>query len=153
MYNPLCGLARDGLPIIALFALGTLVAALLRWPVPAVILLALTAFPSIFSAIPTGPRPPGRGWPWRRPTAWSVSSARRPIPCPASGPGRVHLHERLQRPCVNRSPVDATVTECAISGQIFFNASLDKASKDNERNILGLRDADGGHGAWSRSPA
>ncbi|HCR13683.1 MAG TPA: phosphatidylserine decarboxylase family protein, partial [Desulfovibrio sp.] len=44
MYNPIFGLARDGLPIIGLCALATLVAALLRWPVPAVALLLLTAF-------------------------------------------------------------------------------------------------------------
>ena len=48
---------------------------------------------------------------------------------------------------VNRSPVDATVTEVRYIPGKFFNASLDKASKDNERNILGLRDADGGQ--WS----
>ena len=48
---------------------------------------------------------------------------------------------------MNRSPVDATVTEVRYIPGKFFNASLDKASKDNERNILGLRDADGGQ--WS----
>lgn len=44
---------------------------------------------------------------------------------------------------VNRIPIDATVTRIAYIPGLFFNASLDKASEDNERNALCLTTADG----------
>lgn len=39
---------------------------------------------------------------------------------------------------VNRIPIDATVSKIAYIPGLFFNASLDKASEDNERNALCL---------------
>jgi phosphatidylserine decarboxylase len=44
---------------------------------------------------------------------------------------------------VNRVPADGTVTRIAYRHGRFFNASLDKASDDNERNGLAIRLADG----------
>ncbi|MFC0384830.1 phosphatidylserine decarboxylase [Muricoccus vinaceus] len=44
---------------------------------------------------------------------------------------------------VNRSPVDGTVTRVAYRHGAFVNASLDKASVDNERNALAIRMPDG----------
>ncbi len=44
---------------------------------------------------------------------------------------------------VNRIPVDAEITRIAYIPGLFFNASLDKASEDNERNALCLTTADG----------
>lgn len=44
---------------------------------------------------------------------------------------------------VNRMPADATVARIAYRHGAFLNASLDKASDDNERNALSLRMADG----------
>lgn len=44
---------------------------------------------------------------------------------------------------VNRSPALGEVTAVAYRPGKFFNASLDKASEDNERNSLRLRLADG----------
>ena len=44
---------------------------------------------------------------------------------------------------VNRAPADATVTRIAYRHGKFLNASLDKASTDNERNALGLLLPDG----------
>ncbi|MBU6499327.1 MAG: phosphatidylserine decarboxylase [Rhodospirillales bacterium] len=44
---------------------------------------------------------------------------------------------------VNRIPVDGTVTRIAYRHGKFLNASLDKASVDNERNALAIRLADG----------
>ncbi len=44
---------------------------------------------------------------------------------------------------VNRAPADATITAIAYRPGKFVNASLDKASLDNERNALALRLADG----------
>ncbi|WP_296763331.1 phosphatidylserine decarboxylase [Sediminimonas sp.] len=44
---------------------------------------------------------------------------------------------------VNRAPVEGTVTAVAYRPGRFFNASLDKASTDNERNSLAIRLPDG----------
>ena len=44
---------------------------------------------------------------------------------------------------VNRMPVDGTVTRTAYRHGKYLNASLDKASEDNERNALAVRLADG----------
>jgi phosphatidylserine decarboxylase len=44
---------------------------------------------------------------------------------------------------VNRVPADGTVTRIAYRHGSFFNASLDKASEDNERNALAIRLPDG----------
>ncbi len=44
---------------------------------------------------------------------------------------------------VNRIPVDAEITRIAYTPGLFFNASLDKASEDNERNALCLTTAGG----------
>ena len=43
----------------------------------------------------------------------------------------------------NRSPVDGTIERVEYAAGKFFNADLDKASTDNERNALVLRRADG----------
>ena len=46
---------------------------------------------------------------------------------------------------VNRIPAAGTVAKIAYRKGKFLNASLDKASEDNERNALALRLADGRH--------
>lgn len=45
---------------------------------------------------------------------------------------------------VNRVPADGTVTRIAYRHGAFVNASMDKASEDNERNAIALRLPDGG---------
>ena len=44
---------------------------------------------------------------------------------------------------VNRAPVDGRVERIAYRPRKFLNASLDKASDDNERNALAIEMADG----------
>lgn len=46
---------------------------------------------------------------------------------------------------VNRAPVPGTITKVAYRPGKFFNASLDKASVDNERNSICIEMADGRH--------
>jgi len=147
MYNPLCGLARDGLPIIGLFALAALVCALLRWPVPAVILLVATTFSLNFFRDPDRSPPSGCGLAVA--PADGVVCKLGEAPDPLSGETRqvVCIFMNVFNVHVNRSPIDATVSEVRYIPGKFFNASFDKASTDNERNILSLTDADGGK--WS----
>ena len=144
MYNPICGLARDGLPIIGLLALATLVAALLRWPVPAVLFLVLTAFSLNFfrdpdRAAPTGPGlavAPADGVVCKLGTALDpLTGESRQVVCIFMNIFNVH---------VNRAVVTGVVSDIRYLPGKFVNASLDKASTDNERNILRLRDEAGG---------
>jgi len=44
---------------------------------------------------------------------------------------------------VNRVPADGTITRIAYRPGLFLNASLDKASEENERNALAIRLPDG----------
>ena len=44
---------------------------------------------------------------------------------------------------MNRVPADGTVTRIAYRHGAFVNASLDKASEENERNALAIRLTDG----------
>jgi phosphatidylserine decarboxylase len=44
---------------------------------------------------------------------------------------------------VNRAPADGIITRIAYRHGSFLNASLDKASEENERNAIALRLSDG----------
>ena len=144
MYNPIWGLARDGLPIIGLFALAALVTALLRWPVPAVVFLALTAFSLHFFRDPdrVSPDEPGLAVAPADGVVCKMATETDPL----SGEQRqvVCIFMNLFNVHVNRSPVAGTVSRLRYIPGSFFNASLDKASTDNERMLLGVTDEDGG---------
>ena len=57
--------------------------------------------------------------------------------------GRVATFLSVLNVHVNRVPVGGTVTAVAYRHGKFLNASVDKASDDNERNALAIRMADG----------
>jgi len=147
MYNPLCGLARDGLPIIGLLALAALVTGLLRWPVPAVFFLVLTAFSLHFFRDPDRIAPDGPGLAVA-PADGVVCKMAFEID-PLSGETRqvVCIFMNVFNVHVNRAPVAGTVSRLRYIPGKFFNASLDKASTDNERMLLGIVGEDGD--AWT----
>lgn len=60
-----------------------------------------------------------------------------------AGLTRVSVFMNVFNVHVNRAPCDGTVAKIAYHPGKFFNASLDKASEHNERNSLALRTADG----------
>ena len=144
MYNPICGLARDGLPIIGFFVLATVVFALLRWPVLAVVFLLATAFSLNFFRDPdrVAPTEPGIAVAPADGVVCKMGEAVDPL----SGETRqvVCIFMNVFNVHVNRAPIDGKVSEVRYYPGKFFNASLDKASTDNERNALGIEDADGG---------
>jgi phosphatidylserine decarboxylase len=70
------------------------------------------------------------------------------VPPPELGLGpealtRVSVFMNVFNCHVNRAPVAGEITAIAYRPGKFFNASLDKASVDNERNSLAIRMADG----------
>ena len=143
MYNPICGLARDGLPIIGFFALAALIAGLLRWPWLAGIFLLLTVFSLNFF------RDPDRAIPAEAGMAVAPADG---VVCkmgeaidPASGEPRqvVCIFMNVFNVHVNRSPVSGVVSQVRYISGKFFNASLDKASTDNERNLIVVTTSEG----------
>jgi phosphatidylserine decarboxylase len=70
------------------------------------------------------------------------------VPPPELGMGpdaltRVSVFMNVFNCHVNRAPVAGVITAISYRPGKFFNASLDKASTDNERNALAIRIADG----------
>lgn len=143
MYKPICGLARDGLPIIGVFALATLVFALLHWPCLATISLLATIFSLNFF------RDPDRTAPTENGLAVSPADG---VVCKLGEAADPITGEMRQVVCVfmnvfnvhvNRSPITGVVSEVRYIPGKFFNASLDKASTDNERNVIVVTDPEG----------
>ena len=136
MYNPICGLARDGLPIIGLFALATLVTALVRWPGPAVILLALTAFSLNFFRDPdrAAPTAPGIAVAPADGVVCKMGEAADPL----TGEMRqvVCIFMNVFNVHVNRIPLAGTVERVVLTPGRFYAADKDKAVLHNERCAL-----------------
>jgi len=133
---------REGWKFIAIFAVVTLVlfwiAAPLGW-----IGVILTAWCTYFF------RDPPRVTPVRdgllvSPADGVVQMIERAVPPDELGMGsdarmRISVFMNVFDVHVNRAPVDATVTAMAYRPGKFFNAALDKASADNERQSLKLK--------------
>ncbi len=62
---------------------------------------------------------------------------------PETGLTRISVFMSVFNCHVNRTPISGEITAVAYRPGKFFNASLDKASADNERNSLCIRMADG----------
>jgi phosphatidylserine decarboxylase len=155
--RPVLGIARDGWPILALFALGaagawTLGAILPGWwllapGIPGTLLFAWCAwfFRDPERAIPVAPGLVLSGadgvvcfvGPGRPPSELELDDR------DAVGMTRVSVFMDLMSVHVNRSPVRARVESVAYRPGAFFNASLDKASERNERLGMSLRMPDG----------
>jgi phosphatidylserine decarboxylase len=147
MRKPGLGLAPEGFPVVGISAFAALVFALLHFLVPAVIFLALTVFCLNFF------RDPERVIPQAPDLAVSPADGRVTAVLsrsdPLSGTARpcVSIFMNVFNVHVNRSPVAASVKTIAYHPGLFLNASLDKASRDNERCAYLLEDSDGAH--WS----
>ncbi|MCR9072852.1 MAG: phosphatidylserine decarboxylase [Alphaproteobacteria bacterium] len=139
-------IAREGRPFIAIFAVATVLLALLAdWLlVPGLILTAWCVY--FF-------RDPDRVTPVR--TGLVISPADGVVVSvgPAPWPKELDMGDgEVQRICifmnvfdvhVNRTPVDGRVVKLAYVPGAFVNASLDKASEKNERQLVAMESRDG----------
>jgi len=136
MRKPTIGLSLEGLPAIGLFAFATLVFAAMGWWLFALILLVVTFFVVHFF------RDPERVAPEDLDAVISPADGRVVkvdfAPDPISGQIRqvVCVFMNVFDVHVNRAPVEGSVELIRYIPGKFFNASLDKASTDNERNIV-----------------
>lgn len=138
-----CSLTPEGYPIIFFTALGTLAFAMLGCTVMTVIFLVLCWFSLNFF------RDPERVVPAEANVAVSPADGKvvkiERMEDPISGETRlcVCVFMNVFNVHVNRTPVTGTITAIKYYAGKFFNASLDKASKDNERCAYQIEDADG----------
>jgi len=147
MRKPSIGITPEGAPCIGLFALAALVFALLDSGFFALVFLVLTAFSCNFF------RDPERVVPQNSGVAVSPADGKvikvTAMNDPFTGKPRlcVCVFMNVFNVHVNRSPVAGKVTDIAYHAGKFFNASLDKASYDNERCAYQIEDENGK--AWS----
>lgn len=136
MRKPTIGICLEGLPFIGMTALATLIFAVLGWWVATVALLALTGFVVNFFRDPER-IPPDDAEAVVSPADGVVIKISR-APDPISGEGRqvVCVFMNVFNVHVNRVPVSGKIENIRYIPGRFINASLDKASRDNERNIL-----------------
>ncbi|GLK57792.1 phosphatidylserine decarboxylase [Methylopila capsulata] len=137
---------REGRPFIAIFAAIALVL-LFIWQPLGWIGVGATIWCALFF------RDPNRVTPMRDGLVVSgadgvVCDVKRAVPPPELGLGalplpRVAVFMNVFDVHVNRAPVAGTVTRVAYTAGKFFNADLDKASEDNERNGLVIQSAHG----------
>jgi len=136
--------ASEGYPFIALFAFITLVFALLGWGFLTLVLLGLTLFTVYFFRNPERciPQEPGA----------VVSPADGKVIFVGEVPEERYFQDRVVKVSifmsvfnvhVNRVPIDGKVVDMFYNKGEFFNASLDKASLQNEQAGM-LLETDGG---------
>lgn len=140
MRKPAIGITPEGAPSIALAALLTLVFALLRWPVPALLGLGLTWFCCNFFRDPERVVPHASGLAVSPADGKIVRIADMPDPFTGRMRPCVCIFMNVANVHVNRSPVTGVVRDIAYHPGKFLNASFDKASTDNERCAYSLED-------------
>lgn len=127
------GIVREGMPYIIIAAFVTLVFAVLEWEFATIVMLALTLFIGHFFRDPERVQPedadavvsPADGKVCKIATETDpMTGEQRQVVCVFMNVFNVH---------VNRMPVSGKVEAIRYIPGKFFNASLDKASTDNER--------------------
>ena len=137
---------REGYKFVAIFAAITLVLFWI-WQPLGWIGTGATVWCYYFFRDPKRSVPQGRGL-IVSPADGVVSLIERAVPPPELGVGsdaltRVSVFMSVFNCHVNRAPIAGRLLKMAYRPGKFFNASLDKASEDNERNSLLLEMADG----------
>jgi phosphatidylserine decarboxylase len=143
MHKPSPGICPEGLPLILYTAFVTLILALLQWQLLAIVLLIATFLVLHFF------RDPERVVPAQEEVAVSpadgkiISLETRADPLSKEMRHKVSIFMNVLDVHVNRSPIQGKVQRIDYIPGKFFNASLDKSSRDNERNILQIEDPQG----------
>ncbi|NBE06305.1 phosphatidylserine decarboxylase [Paragemmobacter ruber] len=137
---------REGIRFVAAFAAATLILFWI-WDPLGWIGVGLTVWCYYFFRDPKRAVPQNAGL-MVSPADGVVSLIERAVPPPELGMGpdalmRVSVFMSVFNCHVNRAPIAGRVTEIAYRPGKFLNASLDKASVDNERNSIRIDMADG----------
>jgi phosphatidylserine decarboxylase len=143
MHKPSIGLSLEGMPFIFLTAIATLTFAILDcWFMATLLLVVLFLVLNFF-------RDPERVVPQEPGVAVSPADGKvikvQTMRDPLTGEDRtaVCVFMNVFNVHVNRMPVAGRVGRISYFGGKFLNASFDKASEDNERNVVLVEDAEG----------
>jgi phosphatidylserine decarboxylase len=143
MRRPSTGIAPEGAPSIFLCSLAALLAAALGCAWTAAVFFLATMFCLHFFRDPERPVPHAPGIAVSPADGKIVKVARMPDPFTAEPRLCICIFMNVFNVHVNRSPVTGKVVDTAYHAGKFFNASLDKASVDNERCACSVEDEDG----------
>ena len=133
----------EGMPIIGISALATLVLAVLGWDIIAIIALLFTIFSLLFFRDPTRVSPQEAGIAVSPADGKVIRIAQSEDPLGQGQRLCISIFMNVFNVHVNRAPISGTVSTIRYFPGYFFNASLDKASANNERCALGLKDEQG----------
>ena len=143
MHKPSIGLSLEGMPFIFLTTVATLTFAVLGCWFMAALLLAVLFLVLNFFRDPERvvPQEPGAAVSPADGKVIKVETMRDPL----TGEDRtaVCVFMNVFNVHVNRMPVAGRIARISYFGGKFLNASLDKASEDNERNAVLVEDAEG----------
>ncbi|MDR3362794.1 MAG: phosphatidylserine decarboxylase family protein [Desulfovibrio sp.] len=143
MRTPSSGVTPEGLPVIGLLALSALVFALADWLFPAFVCLAGCWFGVHFFRDPERVVPQGAGLSVSPADGKIIRIEERPDPFTDKKLTCISIFMNVFSVHVNRAPLACVVEDVRYWPGKFFNASLDKASVDNERCAYLLRDGEG----------
>lgn len=136
-------IAKEGWPIIGLFAVSALVFACFKCPFGAVVFLALLWFSVFFFRDPERVVPSAAGLAVSPADGKIIRIQKREDPLDNKEKTCISIFMNVFSVHVNRSPVAGTLQKIVYFPGKFVNASFDKASTDNERCVYQVADEDG----------
>ncbi len=136
MLKPSAGVSLEGLSHIFFAAFCTVVFAVLEWWFPTVLMLVLTALALNFFRDPERVQPEDAEAVVSPADGKIVKIGRETDPVSGEARQVICVFMNIFDVHVNRMPVSGTIQALHYHPGKFFNASLDKASKDNERNVV-----------------
>lgn len=142
MRAPQIGISPEGWPCIALAAFSSFVFSVLDWSALALFFLLITWFSTFFFRDPERVTPQNSGSAVSPADGKVVRIKERADPMTGENRICISIFMSLFDVHVNRSPVGGKVESIRYWPGKFFNASLDKASTDNERCGYLIRDSE-----------
>lgn len=137
------GICAEGWPFIGVAAFTALLCALLGWRWAAVIFWVFCLFTLWFFRDPQRVIAEGGGLAVSPADGTVIGIEWRKDPFTQADVQCISIFMSVFNVHVNRSPITATVSQIRYIPGKFFNASLDKASLDNERCLWALQEKDG----------
>lgn len=136
-------IAKEGYPIIGLFALSALVFASFKCPFGAIIFLVLVWFSAFFFRDPERVVPADKNLAVSPADGKIIRIQKREDPIDGKEKNCISVFMNVFSVHVNRSPVAGKLQKIVYYPGKFLNASFDKASTDNERCAYQVTDKDG----------
>ncbi|QGY40947.1 phosphatidylserine decarboxylase family protein [Pseudodesulfovibrio cashew] len=136
MHKPSVGVALEGLPYIIISAFATLLFAVLDCWFMALLLLGLTCFIGHFFRDPERVGPENADAVCSPADGRVIKVARETDPVSGESRQVIAIFMNVFNVHVNRMPVSGKIELIRYIPGKFFNASFDKASEDNERNVV-----------------